>query len=400
VIRIASRVAAIPEAATFALKARAQALRAQGRDVVDLSVGEPDGSPPEAALAAARESLDRGEHRYAPVAGIPELREAIAARYRRLHGIPAEPANVLVTIGGKQALHDLSLTLFEPGDEVLIPTPCWISYVPQLELAGVRVRCVPSRWEEGFQPDVDALAAAVGPKTRAIYLNSPGNPTGVVLEAERLHAIDRLAAERGLLVVSDEIYGAITYDGRRHPCAVALSDDARLRTIVVDAVSKTFAMAGWRLGWMLAPKSVIAACSALQGHVTSGVAPVVQRAAVGALSAGPDYTASLVDSYRQRRDALYDGLSGLDGLDPGLRPMGAFYLFPRVDGLFGRRRLDGSPLKDARGVADWLLDSAGVAAIPGDAFGEPRCIRFSYATDIDRLRTAAERVRDALNSLR
>lgn len=397
-IRLSDRIEGIAPSATFAIKAKAAALKAAGRSIVDLSAGEPDGSPPEEAVAAAIASIEAGDHRYAPVAGLPALREAIARSYDRF-GLDYKAANVLVTVGGKQALYNLAHCLFGPGDEVIVFSPYWVSYLPQFALAETKVVVVETRPEDGFQPDIASVAAAITENTRAILVNSPSNPSGCVIEHDRLAALDDLAAAHGLTIISDEIYSDLTYDGVVGECFAALSPSATERTILVDAVSKTFAMTGWRVGWMVGPAHVIKACAKLQGHSTSGVCLVNQRAALGALGAPPEFLEPVRAALVVRRDLLAAGLDAIDGIEVGPVAQGAFYLFPRVDGLFGRRRPDGEVLRSAMDVADYLLDAAGVGVVPGEAFGEPRCVRVSYALSRDQVELGVQRIAAAVGQL-
>ncbi len=398
-MKLSDRVNAIEPSATFAIKAAAAALKSQGRDVVDLSAGEPDGAPPDGVVEAAVQSLQNAEHKYAPVAGVPELRQAIADSYREQHGLDYGPANVLVTFGGKQALHTLALTLWNPGDEVIVFSPYWVSYLPQLELAEATVVVVATDPEQGFQPDPARVAAAITPRTRGIVLNSPSNPTGAVVERSRLEAILDLAREHDLIVISDEIYAAITYDGAESTCVPTLSADAFARTIMVDAVSKTYAMTGWRVGWMVGPKDVIAAAGTLQGHSTSGVCRVNQAGAVAAVRADRSFFKPVLAALHARRDLCVEALSAVPGIDLGPVPQGAFYVFPRVDGLFGKTSPGGRLLDSAMSVADFLIHEGGVAVVPGEAFGEARCVRISYAIARDQLVSGLERIAAAVATL-
>lgn len=399
-MKLSRRVQAIQPSATFAIKAAAAALTAQGHDVVDLSAGEPDGQPPVEAVEAARQALDAGAHKYAPVSGLPALRTAIADSYRRKHGLDVTAANVLVTFGGKQALHSLTQALFEAGDEVIIFSPYWVSYLPQLELAHATTVVVPTEPADGFQPDLEAVAAAITPATRAIMLNSPSNPSGCVVDRGRIEGLLELARQHDLTVISDEIYDAITYDGADAVCVPTLSADAAQRTIIVNAVSKQFAMTGWRVGWLVGPKHVIDACAKLQGHSTSGVCRINQAAALGALQADPSYLEPIRSALLARRDLAVAALNAIEGIDVGPVPAGAFYLFPRVDGLFGRTSPEGRELDSAMSVADFLIHEGGVAVVPGEAFGEARCVRISYALGRGALVQGIERIAAAVSTLK
>ena len=396
--RLSDRIQGIKPSATLAVKARARQLRAEGRTIVDLSVGEPGGDPPHEALDAGVAAIREGRNRYEPVPGIPELREAVSAGYRA-QGLDYGPENVMVSVGAKHSLFNLAMVLFQPGDEVILLAPSWVSYAPQLQLAGAKIVTVETSPSDGFQPDIERIQGAVTPKTRGILVNSPSNPCGCVIERERLAAIDDLARRNDLVVISDEIYGRFVYDGNEHTCFAALSEDAPSRTIVVGGVSKSFAMTGWRVGWIVAPEAVIKACSKLQGHCTSGLSAVNQLAAVGALAAPPDYLEQVLVELESRRGVVRALLGPVDGIELGPMPGGAFYVFPRVDALFGKVTPDGRVLRTSLDVADFLLVQAGVATVPGEAFGEPRCIRVCYAVDEEALRDGLDRIVGAVSRL-
>ncbi|HCP44434.1 MAG TPA: aspartate aminotransferase [Deltaproteobacteria bacterium] len=398
-IHCSKRVAAIPSSATLAIKARARELSEAGHDIIDLSAGEPDGSPPPEAGAAGIEAIEGGSHRYTPVPGMPQLRSAIAAMYRERHGLDIGPERVMVTMGGKQALYNLALALFNPGDEVILFAPHWVSYMPQLQLAEAKGVVIPTRPEDGFQPDLDAARAAITDRTRAIIINSPGNPTGTIIERERLEALAQLAEERDLVVISDEIYDGITYDGASSCCFPTLREGLSERTIIINAVSKTYAMTGWRVGWMVAPPEVVGACCKIQSHSTSGVCAVNQRAAIAAIKAPRSFLDPILSALTRRRALLTEGLEQTPGIEVGPPPLGAFYLFPRVDGLFGRTTPDGTLLTSSLEVADFFINQAGVAVVPGEGFGEPRCVRISYATSYERLSKGLGRLQDAIAEL-
>ncbi len=396
--RLTSRIQAIQPSATFAIKARARELAAAGVDVVDLSTGEPDGDPPAEVAEAAIAAIRAGQNGYGPVCGTSELRHVIADSYQA-KGLEVTSANVLVTFGGKQALNHLANALFGPGDEVILLSPYWVSYPAQVKLTGARPVLVPADSTAGFQPDPDAIEAAITSRTRAILVNSPSNPTGCVAERGRLEAIDRLAARRGIAVISDEIYDAMTYGEAEAICYPSLNDVALRRTMVVNAVSKTYAMTGWRVGWMLASTQVVDACAKLHGHSTSGVSLINQAAAVAALRSSSDYVEPVKAALVRRRDLMVAGLDAIEGVSVGPVPQGAFYVFPRVDGLFGRKTPRGRILKCGFDVADYLISEGGLGVVPGEAFGEPRCIRLSYALALPVVEEGVARAAAALSKL-
>lgn len=398
--RLSERIRALGRSPTFAVSAKATALRAAGRDILDLSTGEPDFHPPAGALQAGRAAIASGANHYAPVAGVQSLREAVADRYNRQHGLDISADQVLVTHGGKQALWNLTQCLIDPGDEVIVLIPSWVSYAPQVALAGGVVVPVVTDARTGFQPDPDAVAAAITSRTRFIVLNSPNNPTGCVIDEARLRAIDEIAERSGVLVVSDELYRAITFGDARAVCHGALRDPTLSRTVVVDAVSKTWAMTGWRVGFLLGPEDLVAASTRLQGHTTSGVCRVNSAAAQSAITGPQEFLEPVLEDLRDRRDRMVVGLAAIEGITLDVIPDGAFYVFPRVDALFGRRGPNGSVIRDGAGVSDALLDLVGVATVPGGAFGEPRCIRLSYATSTQNVNDAVARLAEAVPRLR
>jgi aspartate aminotransferase len=394
------RIAAVPPSPTVAIKAQATALAEAGRDIINLSTGEPDGLPPLAAVEAAKASLVTGEHKYTPVAGLPALREAVASFYRDRWSVPCTPANTIITHGGKQALMNVALSAFDPGDRVIVLAPAWVTYIPQLMIAGVEPIVVPCSAEDGFQPDPDRIRDAIDERTRGIIINSPNNPTGAVIPMERLRAIAALAEAHDLLIIADEIYDELYYTKQAPQCIAGLGADVAARTVIINAISKTFAMTGWRVGWMVAPEGIIAAAAVVQGHATSGVSAVAQRAALGALSVDRSFLAPIRRGLERRRDVLADALDDIDGVTVAVRPGGAFYLFPRVDSLFGRATPDGKVLTSAADVASWFLHEAGVAAVPGEGFGEPRCIRLAYPMRSELLREAGQRLKAAAAKLK
>ncbi len=395
--RLSARVRGVAPSPTFAIKAKAQALASAGRSIVDLSAGEPDFLPLPIVGAAATAAIEAGANRYAPVAGMGDLRQAVADRYNGL-GCDIDASQVMVTHGGKQALYNLAQVLLDPGDEAVVLTPAWVSYIPQIELAGGKAVCVPCAPADGFLPDPDRVAAALTEKTRFILLNSPANPTGAVIDEGRLRAIDAAAAAVGAVVISDELYRAITFD-EPAVCHPLLADPGLERTVVVDAVSKTWAMTGWRVGFLLGPADLVRAATKIQSHSTSGVCRINEAGALAAITGPQQFLGPVIAGLKERRDALVKGLAGIDGIELDIVPSGAFYLFPRVDDLFGRRGPDGSMLQTASDVAAALLELGGVATVPGEGFGEARCVRMSYATTMDDITAAVERLALAVSQL-
>ncbi|HKE99304.1 MAG TPA: pyridoxal phosphate-dependent aminotransferase [Actinomycetes bacterium] len=376
--RISRRVGAIAESATLAIDARAKALRAAGEDVIGFGAGEPDFPTPAPIVEAARRAAgDPRMHRYTPVAGLPELRAAIAAKTRRDSGYEVEPAQVLVTNGGKQALYNAFATLLDPGDEVLLPAPYWVTYPESIALAGGVPVAVPTDESTGFRVSVEALEAARTPRTRALVFVSPSNPTGAVYPPEEVEAIGRWAAGHGLWTVSDEIYEHLVYEDAAFSSLPVLAPEAADRCVVVNGVAKTYAMTGWRVGWMIGPADVVRAAANLQSHATSNVANVAQAAALAAVSGDLAAVAEMRAVFDRRRRRMHELLTAIPGVTC-VRPLGAFYAFPAFGPLLGRPLRGRRPASTLE-LAGIVLDQARVALVPGEAFGAPGYARLSYA---------------------
>ena len=391
--RISDRISAIAESATLKVDAKAKRLKAEGRPIISFAAGEPDFATPdyavEAAVAAAR---DPKNHRYTPAAGLPELREAIAAKTLRDSGWAVSPSQVVVTNGGKQAVYQAFATILDPGDEVLLPTPYWTTYPEAIALAGGVPVEVFAGSDQEYLVTVEQLEAARTEKTKVLLFVSPSNPTGAVYSPEQTRAIGEWALEHGLWVISDEIYQNLTYGGVRAVSIVepvpALADT----TILLNGVAKTYAMTGWRVGWLVAPADVVAAASNLQSHLTSNVSNVSQRAAIAALN-GPSETVERMRlAFEQRRDLMVAGLNAIPGVFCPT-PEGAFYVYPDVTGLLGRD-WHGVVPQTSLELADLILEQANVAAVPGEAFGPSGFLRFSYALGEDELREGLRRLQE------
>jgi aspartate aminotransferase len=385
---------------TLAVQARARELRARGVDVISFGAGEPDFDTPERIKAAAVQALRRGETKYTEVAGIPELRAAVCAKLKRDQGLDYEPAEVLISVGAKHTLFNLAAALLDPGDEVLVPSPYWVSYPEQARLLGAVPVAVPTDERSGFDLDPDRLAAAVTPRTRLVVLNSPNNPTGAVFSREALAAVGRLAIERDLWIVSDECYEALTYEGR-HVSIAQLGPEVKRRTVVVNTCSKAYAMTGWRIGYAAGPRPLIQAMTTVQSQVTSNPSSVAQWAAVEALAGPQDEVAKMAGEFDRRRRLIVDGLNALPGVSC-VMPRGAFYVFPNVSGLFGRRvSVGGAPreLRTSTDVAEFLLEHARVAVVPGLDFGSDAHVRLSYATSAELIREGLARMDAAIRAL-
>jgi len=393
--RIAARVAAIAESATLAVDAKAKALKAQGEPVIGFGAGEPDFPTPAHIVAAAVEACgDPRNHRYTPAAGLPELREAIAAKTKRDSGYDVAPSQVLVTNGGKHAVYNAFATLLDPGDEVLLPAPYWTTYPEPVQLAGGVPVVLPTDETTGFRVSVDQLDAAWTPRTKVLMFVSPSNPTGAVYPAEEVEAIGRWAAEREVWVITDEIYEHLTYGHHTFSSIATLVPELADRCLVLNGVAKTYAMTGWRVGWMIGPPDVVKAATNLQSHTTSNVANVSQRAALAAVSGGLDAVAMMREAFERRGRTMVKLLAGIPGVEV-LEPQGAFYAFPNLSAYLDR------PIRGRRAMTtvelcELLLEEVQVAVVPGEAFGAPGYARLSFALGDDDLGEGCRRIADLL----
>jgi aspartate aminotransferase len=393
---LADRIKALAPSATLAVQARAQSMRAQGMDIISFGTGEPDFDTPERIKEAAIRALRRGQTKYTEVVGILELREAVCRKLKRDNGLDYEPADVLISCGAKHTLYNLTVALLNPGDEVLIPAPYWVSYPEQVKLVGAVPVPVPTEEAHGFQVDPRRLSAAITPRTRAVILNSPNNPTGAVFPPSALRAVGELAERHDFLVISDECYEALTYEGP-HVSIASLAPEIKARTIVVNTCSKAYAMTGWRIGYAAGPRTLIEAMGDVQSQVTSNPSSIAQWAAVEALGGPQDDVAKMAGEFDRRRRVMVEGLNAI----PGVRcvvPGGAFYAFPNVAGLFGRG-WQGRPLHGSADVTAFLLEAARVAVVPGLDFGSDAHIRLSYATGLPTIKEGLARMDAAVRSL-
>lgn len=387
---ISAKVAAIEPSATLSLDARAAEMRRQGIDVISFGVGEPDFDTPAHVKEAAKEALDRGHTKYTPCAGIPELRQAIAAKLKRDNGLEYTPSQIIVCAGAKQALFNAIMALFGPGDEVIVPAPYWVTYPEQVKLAGATPVAVKTREEDGFRLTPELLRAHLTPRTRGLILNDPANPSGAAYSDRELADLGRVCLEAGLWVISDEVYECLVYDGVRHYSLPQLLPALYERTVVVNAVSKSHAMTGWRLGYAAGPGEVISAMDALQSHVTGNANSIAQRAALAALSGSQESVRQMAEEFARRRDLMVEGLNRLPGMRC-LPPRGAFYAFAHVEGIYGRE-VGGEVVSSDQQLAGLFLDKARVAVVPGSAFGYPGYLRFSFAASREKIQAGLSRL--------
>jgi aspartate aminotransferase len=376
--RISRRIAAIAESATLKVDAKAKALQAEGRPVISFAAGEPDfPTPANIVEAAARAVLDPKNHRYTPAAGLPELREAIAAKTLRDSGLSVPASQVIVTNGGKQAVYEAFATIVDPGDEVLLPTPYWTTYPEAVQLAGGVPVDVFAGADQDYLVTVDQLEAARTDRTKVLLFVSPSNPTGAVYAPEQTRAIGEWALEHGIWVIADEIYQNLVYGGIKAISIVEAVPGLADTTILVNGVAKSYAMTGWRLGWMVGPADAIKAAANLQSHLSSNVSNISQRAAIEALTGPQDQVEVMRQSFERRRDVIVAELNKIDGLVCP-NPQGAFYVYPDVTGLLNRSWGGVTPTTSLE-LADLILDQAEVAVVPGEAFGPSGYLRLSYA---------------------
>ncbi|MGY5318048.1 pyridoxal phosphate-dependent aminotransferase [Neomicrococcus lactis] len=390
--RISQRIGSIAESATLAVDAKAKALKAAGRPVIGFGAGEPDFPTPDYIVQDAIEAAKQPKyHRYSPAAGLPELREAIAQKTMRDSGYSIESSQVLVTNGGKQAVFNTFATLLDPGDEVLLPTPFWTTYPEAIRLAeGVPVEVFAGP-EQGYLVTVDQLEAARTEKTKILLFVSPSNPTGAVYSPEQVAEIGRWAAEHGLWVVTDEIYEHLVYDDASFTSIATAAPELADRVVILNGVAKTYAMTGWRVGWMAGPLDVIKAATNLQSHTTSNVSNVSQMAALAAVAGPLDAVDEMKVSFDRRRRAMVEALNSIDGIECPT-PKGAFYAYADVRGLLGRTIAGTTPQTSAE-LASLILDEAEVAVVPGEAFGPSGYIRLSYALGDADLKEGMDRLK-------
>lgn len=393
--RVSARIGGISESATLAVDAKAKALKAAGRPVIGFGAGEPDFPTPQPIVDAAIAACsDPKNHRYSPAAGLPELREAIAAKTQRDSAYTVQASQVLVTNGGKQAVYQAFQTLLDPGDEVLLPAPYWTTYPEAITLPGGVPVVVPADESTGYRVSVEQLEAARTPRTKVLLFNSPSNPTGAIYPPEQVEAIGRWAVEHGIWVVTDEIYEHLVYGDARHVSMPAVVPELADTCVVLNGVAKTYAMTGWRVGWMIGPSDVIKAATNLQSHLSSNVANVSQRAALEAVSGSLDAVLEMRSAFDRRRRKIVELLSAIPGVSCP-EPQGAFYAYPSVKGLLGKEIRGVRPQTSVE-LASLVLEQAEVAVVPGEAFGTPGYFRLSYALGDEDLVTGVTRMAELL----
>ncbi len=394
---LSHRVTLIKPSPTLAITAKANAMKAEGIDVVGFGAGEPDMDTPDHIKAAAIDAIRAGFTKYTPTGGIPDLKQAIIAKLKRDSGIEYKPTEILVTVGGKHAFYNLAQSLFQEGDEVIIPAPYWVSYPPMVTLADATPVILESNEKAGFKITPDQVRRAVTTRTKAIVICSPSNPTGAGYTKEELARLGEVIVEKDIFVLSDEIYEKIVYDGFESVSIASLTPELKRRTFVLNAVSKTYSMTGWRIGYAAGNAEVIAAMNRVQDLSTSNPTSIAQKAAVAALNGPQECVSSMVVEFEKRRKVIVDGLNGIEGISC-YRPQGAFYVFPNVSALYGRM-YEGKPITGSNALTEYLLDTARVAVVPGEGFGADDYIRLSYATSMENIEKGLKRIAEAVKRL-
>lgn len=393
---LAKRILEIPPSPTLSVNAKAAELKAQGIDVLSFAVGEPDFDTPEHIRDAAKKALDDGQTRYTPVPGTPELRKAIAEKFKNDNGLEYSIDQITVNCGGKHSFYELCQAILDPGDEVIVPAPYWVSYPPMVMLAEGKPVIVPTTQAKEFKPTRAELEAAITPRTKALVLNSPSNPTGSVWSSAELDMVADLAKKHDFLVISDDIYEKIMYGSEKFE-TIAGRPGMIERTLVLNGVSKTYAMTGWRIGYMAGPEEIIKGVNKIQSQSTSNPNSIAQAATIAGLRGPQDFIAGMVDEFKRRRDYMLARLNKMDGVSCHT-PGGAFYVFPKVDGVYGTKAGD-LEITGSVPLAEYLLSGANIAIVPGAAFGDDACIRISYATSMATIEEGLNRLEKALAEL-
>lgn len=397
-LQLSRRLQQVKPSPTLAVDSRAKQLIAEGRDIINFGVGEPDYNTPDNVKEAGRQAIDSNKTRYTPASGIQDLKVAVAAKFKRDNGLEYEPGQILISSGAKHSIYNAVMALCGEGDEVLVPAPYWVSYPDQVVLAGGNPVVVDTTEETQFKVSAALLERHITPRTRALILNSPSNPTGSSYTRAELEELAELLVSRGIGVISDEIYEYLIYDGLEHVSIASLSDQIKELSIVVNGVSKSYAMTGWRIGYAAGPKHIISAMGDLQSHATSNPTTMSQWASLEALTGSQEIVSEMATEYAWRRDYAYQRTSSIPGLF-ATKPTGAFYVFPNISQLIGRSIGD-VKINGGLDMAAVLLEQAGVAVVPGEAFGSPQNFRISYATSREALKEGFDRLEQLVAAAR
>ena len=395
--QLSDRLQRLAPSATLAMSQKSSEMKAQGIDVINMSVGEPDFNTPDHIKQAAKLAVDENYSKYSPVPGFPDLRQAIARKLERENQLHYTPAEILVSNGAKQSVCNTIMALINPGDEVIIPAPYWVSYPQMVLLAGGNPVIVEAGFEQNFKMTPEQLEAAITPKTRLLILCSPSNPTGSVYSKAELEGLSQvILSHDDLFILADEIYEHINYIGKHE--SIAQFQGMKERSIIVNGVSKAYAMTGWRIGYIAAPEWIVKGCNKLQGQYTSGPCSVSQKAAEFAYTSSQECVEQMRQAFERRRDLIVRLAKEIPGLEVNV-PEGAFYLFPKCSSFYGKTTLDGKTIGNSTDLAMYLLETGHVATVGGDAFGDPECFRMSYATSDDNIIEAMRRIKDVLAQL-
>lgn len=394
---ISERAKAVNPSPTLAINAKAKQMQAEGIDVVNFGAGEPDFDTPQHIKDAAIASLQAGFTKYTPTSGTPDLKKAIIDKLKKDNGLDYAPGQIIVSLGAKHSIYNAVLATVNPGDEVILPAPYWVSYPEIIGMAEGKAVVVETDESTGFTMSIEQLRAAVTPKTKMLILNSPSNPTGGVYDRKQIEQIAELAVEKGFLVLSDEIYEKVLYDGREHVSIASLGDEIKKLTITVNGFSKAFSMTGWRLGYVAAEKDIVSAMDAIQSHSASNLVSFTQPAAVAALNGPQDVVDKMVVEFDKRRKYVVGRLNDIDGITCAM-PGGAFYVFPNVSGLFGCS-FNGRKITGSDAFADFALDAAKIAVVAGSGFGADKYVRLSYATSMAAIEKGMDRLAEAVAKL-
>jgi len=395
---ISKSVAGISPSATEETSFMANKLKRQGIDIISFAQGEPDFDTPDNIKKAAIAAIKAGFTKYTDVPGIPELRKAVVDKFKRENGIDYEPSQILICNGGKQALYEVFRTICEEGDQVLIPTPCYVSYTEQIKLTGATPIFFKTKEENNFRPTFEEVSENFTPNVKAFIINSPNNPTGSIFEKEQLKKIAKLLVERGVYMITDEVYEHLVYDGRNHISVASLGKKEKEMSITVNSVSKTYAMTGWRVGYAAGPREIIKAMSNLQGHATGNVNSIAQKATIEALNGTQEPVKSMVKEYGKRREYIVNRLNEIEGIKCNY-PDGAFYTFPNVTALYGKK-YNGNIIGNDVDVAKFFLEKAHVAVVPGVAFNYPDYVRFVFAKSMEEIKEGLDRIEKAIKVLK
>ena len=394
-MRLSERAKAIKPSPTLAIDAKAKALKAAGKDIINFGVGEPDFDTPDNIKEAAIKAIRDGFTKYTPVGGIDELKAAIADKFKKDNGLSYEKNEIIVSCGAKHSLYNIAEALFGPGDEVIIPSPYWVTYPDQVILNDAVPVIVATDEQDSFRLRPELLKAKVSGKTKALILNSPSNPTGIAYDRKSLENIAEMAVKHDFYIISDEIYEKLTYEGFSHFSIASLGDEIKRRTIVVNGLSKSHAMTGWRVGFAAGPKDIIKAMTNIQSQSASNPSSITQKASVEALTGPQDFIPKMVSEFDLRRKYMVERLNKIKGVSC-ITPVGAFYTFPNIASCYGKK-LNGMPINSSLDLSAYLLEQAGVALVPGVAFGDDRYIRLSYATSMENIKKGLDRIEDALS---